>query len=62
MLSLTFALAVACALGLAFESTRWLGVACAALLGWRFPVPTVVLLLLAAGLAVLFNRSERSPE
>ena len=56
MLSVTLALGVAGALGLAFESTRWLGVLCAALLGLLHPVPFLVLLLLAAGAVWFFNR------
>ena len=60
MLSVTLALAVAGALGLAFESTRWLGVLCAALLGLLHPVPFLVLLLFAAG-AFLFIQRRRSP-
>ena len=59
MLSVTLALGVAGALGLAFESTRWLGVLCAALLGLLHPVPFLVLLLLAAGV-FLFRRRSKS--
>jgi hypothetical protein len=53
-------LGVAAALGLAFESTRWLGVLCAALLGLLHPVPFLVLLLISAG-AFLFIQRRRSP-
>jgi ABC-type nitrate/sulfonate/bicarbonate transport system permease component len=60
MLSVTLALGVAGALGLAFESTRWLGVLCAALLGLLHPVPFLVLLPIAAG-AFLFFQRRRSP-
>jgi ABC-type nitrate/sulfonate/bicarbonate transport system permease component len=60
MLSVTLALGVAGALGLAFESTRWLGVLCAALLALLHPVPFLVLLPIAAG-AFLFFQRRRSP-
>jgi hypothetical protein len=67
MLSVTLALGVAGALGLAFESTRWLGLAlarlsvlCAALLALLHPVPFLVLLPIAAG-AFLFFQRRRSP-
>ena len=60
MLSVTLALGVAGALGLAFESTRWLGVLCAALLALLHPVPFLVLLLISAG-AFLFIQRRRSP-
>jgi hypothetical protein len=54
--SMTFALGVACVLGLAFDSTRPLGVACAALLGLRFPVPFFLFLLAAGTLFYLHRR------
>jgi ABC-type nitrate/sulfonate/bicarbonate transport system permease component len=57
MLSVTLALGVAGALGLAFESTRWLGVLCAALLGLLHPVPFLVLLPTAAGVFLFRRRS-----
>ena len=67
MLSVTLALGVAGALGLAFESTRWLGLAlaalsvlCAALLGLLHPVPFPVLRTLAPGV-FLFLQPRRSP-
>lgn len=47
MLSLTLALGVATALGLLFDSTRWLGVAGAALLCLLHPAGFFLLLLLA---------------
>ena len=56
MLSVTLALGVAGALGLAFESTRWLGVLCAALLGLLHPVPFLVLLPTAAGVFLFIRR------
>lgn len=49
MLTLTFALGAAAVLGLAFESTRSLGVLFAALFGWLHPFLFLVLLLIAAG-------------
>lgn len=59
MLSVTLALGVAGSLGLAFESTRWLGVLCAALLGLLHPVPLLVLLPTAVGVFLFIRR--RSP-
>lgn len=53
MLSLTLAVSVATALGLLFDSTRWLGVAGAALLCLLHPAG-FFLLLLVAGVGLCF--------
>lgn len=59
MASLTLALVVVCAVGLAVESTRWLGVLCLALLIVLHPV-LFTLLAFAAGGAYLFIQSRRN--
>ena len=55
---MTFALCIAAVLGLAFESTRWLGVLCSYLLALRYPFPFLVLLLISAG-AYLYVHQRR---
>lgn len=55
MASVCFALVLAAALGLAFETTRWMGVLAAVLLCVLVPKVAVALLALAAIVFVLFN-------
>jgi ABC-type proline/glycine betaine transport system permease subunit len=51
-IAITTALVVACALGLMFSSTRWMGIAAAAILTSIYPLPSVVILIL--GFAVFY--------
>jgi ABC-type proline/glycine betaine transport system permease subunit len=51
-IAITAALVTACALGLMFSSTRWMGIAAAALLTAIHPIPSVAILIL--GLAIFY--------
>jgi ABC-type proline/glycine betaine transport system permease subunit len=51
-IAITTALVVACALGLMFSSTRWMGIAAAAILTSIYPLPSVVILIL--GFAIFY--------
>jgi hypothetical protein len=55
MASLSLALIVVCAVALAVESTRWLGVLALALLVVLHPYVSLALLLIAAGVYLYFN-------
>jgi len=55
MTSVCFALVLAAALGLAFETTRWMGVLAAVLLCVLVPQVVVALLALAAIAFLFFN-------
>lgn len=54
MLPILATLIAVAALGLMFNSTRWMGIAAVALLTFRYPVPTLA--ALSIGLAVFFTR------
>ncbi len=47
MLAIVSALSVACVLGLLFESTRLIGIVCAVLLIYMFPISILAVLLIA---------------
>lgn len=47
MLAIASALAAAAVLGLVFESTRWIGIVCAGLLIYVFPISTLTILAIA---------------
>ncbi len=51
-IAITAALVTACALGLMFNSTRWMGIAAAALLTSIHPIPSVAILIL--GIAIFY--------
>jgi ABC-type nitrate/sulfonate/bicarbonate transport system permease component len=51
-IAITAALVTACALGLMFSSTRWMGIAAAALLTAIHPIPSMAILIL--GLAIFY--------
>lgn len=51
-IAITTALVTACALGLLFSSTRWLGVGAAVILTSLYPIPSVAILIL--GLAIFY--------
>lgn len=55
MIAITAALITACVLGLSFKTTRWLGIAAAAMLTFRYPFPFMVILLLAGVAFVLIH-------
>jgi hypothetical protein len=56
MASLTLALIVVCVVGLAVETTRWLGVLALALLVVLFPIPMALLSLIGGAAYLYFHR------
>ena len=45
-------------LGLMFNSTRWMGIAAVALLTFRYPFPSLAILLLAGVVYLLYRSSK----
>ena len=54
MTAIFTALVTACLLSLLFQSTRWVGIVCVALITYLFPVPSLAILLLAGIAFLLF--------
>jgi hypothetical protein len=53
MIAIASALVAAGVMGVLFESTRWLGILCIAVLTFLFPVPLMTILLVA-GVVFIF--------
>lgn len=52
---MTSALCAAGLLGLMFESTRWIGIACVTVLMLLYPLSFLLLLLVGGGVAIFLN-------
>lgn len=56
MLAIVSTLIAVSALGLMFNSTRWMGIAAVALLTFRYPVPSMAILLIAGVIFILTRK------
>ena len=55
-IAITTALVTACALGLMFPSTRWMGIAAAAILTSIYPLPSVAILIVGIAIFYAFKK------
>lgn len=58
MIPLVSTLVAVSVLGLMFSSTRWMGIAAVALLTFRYPFPSLAILLLAGVVFLLYRSSK----
>ena len=58
MIPLVSTLVAVSVLGLMFNSTRWMGIAAVALLTFRYPFPSLAILLLAGVVFLLYRFSK----